>query len=52
MMQPEERTCTKEICRKVWEEKYVPAEDVEGFTEDCGTTGKNYKKVKSQWSEL
>ena len=30
---------------KVWEEKYIPAEEVDGFVEDCKTTGEEYKKV-------
>ena len=30
---------------KVWEEKYIPAEEVEGFVEDCKTTGEEYKQV-------
>ena len=31
----EERTCQKEICRKIWEEKYLPADEVPGYKEDC-----------------
>ena len=30
---------------EVWEEKYIPAEEVEGFVEDCKTTGEEYKQV-------
>ena len=33
------------IIPKVWEEKYIPAEEVEGFVEDCKTTGEEYKQV-------
>ena len=30
---------------EVWEEKYIPAEEAEGFVEDCKTAGEDYKKV-------
>ena len=30
---------------EVWEEKYIPAEEAEGFVEDCKTTGEDYKKA-------
>ena len=30
---------------QVWEEKYIPAEEAEGFVEDCKTTGEEYKQV-------
>ena len=40
----EEKTCQKEICRKIWEEKYIPKDEVSGFTEDCKTAAENYIK--------
>ena len=37
----EERTCQKEICRKIWEMKYIPKDEVEGYRmENCKTAGK------------
>ena len=47
----EERTCQKEICRKIWEEKYVPKDEVPGYKEDCKSAADNYikgleKKIK------
>ena len=30
---------------KVWEEKYIPAEEADGFVDDCKTTGEEYKQV-------
>ena len=30
---------------EVWEEKYIPADEVECFVEDCKTTGEEYKQV-------
>ena len=32
---------------QVWEEKYVPAEEIDGFVEDCKSTGEDYKKVET-----
>ena len=47
----EEKTCQKEICRKIWEEKYIPKDEVPGYKEDCKSAAKNYiedleKKIK------
>ena len=41
----EERTCQKEICRKIWEEKYLPADEVPGYKEDCKSAAENYIKA-------
>ena len=41
----EERTCQKEICRKIWEEKYLPADEVPGYKEDCQAAAQNYIKA-------
>ena len=40
----EEKTCQKEICRKIWEEKYIPKDEVPGYKEDCKSAAENYIK--------
>ena len=41
----DEKTCQKEICRKFWQEKYIPKDEVPGYKEDCVSAAKNYIKV-------
>ena len=37
---------------QVWEERYLPAEDVEAFTENCRTAGEKYKEVNSAFVSI
>ena len=35
-MSADEKTCQKEICRKIWEEKYIPKDEVPGMKMNFG----------------